>query len=135
MAPDHQPLTLHRVNITKVNPNASVTLLGDKRKLKYTIKDGQITIETPKLQPFQRPSIYAYPFKLSGFEFGPVDTSMEADASGSFVLLPTDVKRFVGSNVANGNTESGRVNIRGWFAGDRWSGRSRCRKLATIDCN
>ncbi len=115
---DHQPLTLHRVNITKANPNASVTLLGDKHKLKYSIKDGQITIETPKLQPFQRPSIYAYPFKLSGFEFGPVDTSMEADASGSFVLLPTDVKRFVGSNVANGNTESGRVNIRGWYAGE-----------------
>jgi alpha-L-fucosidase len=115
---ENQSLTLKRVNITRASPNASVKLLGSNEKLIYSIKDGRITIDVPKKQPFQRPAIYAYPFKLSGFDFGAVDASIEADPSGTFVLLPTDVKMFNGVNVATGNTETGRYNIRGWHAGE-----------------
>ena len=68
----NEQLSLKLVNITEAAPNASVTLLGNTNKLDYLIQDGHITITLPKLQPFQRPSVYAYPFKLTGFEFGSV---------------------------------------------------------------
>lgn len=114
----NRTLTLKRVNITQASPEASVVLVGYNKKLSYSVEDGHITINLPELQPFQRPTIYAYPFKLSGFEFGTVDTSIRPDALGALVLLPTDAKQFNGKNVTTGKTETGRDNIRGWRAGE-----------------
>ncbi len=79
-------LSLKLVNITKAAPNASVTLVGNTNKLNYLIQDGHISITLPKLQPFQRPTVYAYPFKLSGFEFGSVEkygVKIHADSEAS----------------------------------------------------
>jgi len=79
-------LALKLINITQASPNASVTLLGDTNKLNYFIHDGHITINLPKLQPFQRPTIYAHPFKLSGFEFGNIEkygAAIHADSEAS----------------------------------------------------
>ncbi|MCF6223311.1 MAG: alpha-L-fucosidase [Flavobacteriaceae bacterium] len=46
----------------------NVSLLGSNVKVKYLVKEGQLTIYAPEMNPENIPSDYAYTYKISNFE-------------------------------------------------------------------
>lgn len=69
--PQDNTVTLESITVRSAGSDATVTLLGYDKSLKYRINNHkQLVIEMPPLEPQNRPCKFAYSFKLSGFEFG-----------------------------------------------------------------
>jgi hypothetical protein len=62
-------LTLDAANVVNAPENARVELLGYNQPVKFAVNENKtLTLTPPELPEAQRPSKYAFAFKLTGFE-------------------------------------------------------------------
>jgi alpha-L-fucosidase len=110
-------LNLDLVQVQKSGKNASVTLLGMRKPLKYHLtEDKTIMIQVPDMPEETRPCRYAYVFKLTGFEL-----SVHPDVvfmGTSAVTLDAEKATLAGERIGFEKKSGNQTNIGFWNDSD-----------------